>query len=146
MRRISRYAALALTACLAGPVSALAEEAGHDPHGTAGEPPWSQADAHFGPAEMAAARASLLHHHGGVPFWFVAADRLEIQSDDDADYLVWDMDAAYGGDIDKLYIKTEGEYAFEEDEFEELEAQLLWSRAGLALLGLPGGHWSRVRD
>ena len=93
------------------------------------KPLWSQADEYYDPAEMAESRAAVLHHHGNSPFWFVMADRFETQVHDDEESFVWDAQGYYGGDINKLFIKTEGHYSFEDDAVEEAEVQALWSRA-----------------
>ncbi|MGB2176871.1 MAG: copper resistance protein B [Hyphomonas sp.] len=124
MRRtlLSAFAALAI----ATGVSAQT----HDQHGDAsGDKPWSQADAYFDPAEMDAARAHAQSHSGDTPFAMIRFDRLEAQSFDGETVGVWDADAWYGGDINKVWLKTEGEYSFEENDLEEAEVQLLWSRA-----------------
>jgi copper resistance protein B len=124
MRRtlLSAFAALAIA------TGALAQT--HDQHGAAsGDKPWSQADAYFDPAEMDAARAHAQSHSGDTPFAMVRFDRLEAQSSDGETTGVWDADAWYGGDINKIWLKTEGEYSFEENDLEEAEVQLLWSRA-----------------
>lgn len=98
-------------------------------HGSSREAPWSQADAHFDPEKMADTRAHLQHHHGGSSFAMIMLDRAEIQWGEDDETGVWDGAFWYGDDINKLYIKSEGEYSFSHDEFEEAEFQLLWSRA-----------------
>src|SRR3546814_14633884 len=58
----------------------------------------------------------------------VRADRLETRSRDGRDGYLWDGQGWYGGDIDKLWIKSEGEGSFGEEP-EEAEVQALWSRA-----------------
>ncbi|NNC38021.1 MAG: copper resistance protein B [Hyphomonadaceae bacterium] len=91
-------------------------------------PPWSQADEYWDKDAMQKSRMEVQHHHGGMNHWFVMADRLEIQSTDE-EALVWDLQGWYGGDINKLWIKSEGEYSFDGDEIEDAEIQALWSRA-----------------
>ena len=62
--------------------------------------------------------------------WFALADRLEYQTNDGSGLLVWDAQAWYGGDYNKLWIKTEGERRLEGGGgFEEAELQALYSRA-----------------
>ena len=92
-------------------------------------PPWSQADAYYGREAMSKSRAEVQHEAGGQNNWFVMADRLETQILDDEEVLVFDGQGWYGGDINKLWIKAEAEYSFEEDEIEDAEIQALWSRA-----------------
>lgn len=90
---------------------------------------WSMADKYWGAEEMAEARAALLKEHGGMSTYFVQADRFEYRTGEGDPHLLWDAQGWYGNDKNKLWIKTEGEYAFESDEFEDAEAQALWSRA-----------------
>lgn len=91
--------------------------------------PWSQADKYFDPEEMAQARNQIQSVHGGKKELFLMADRLETQFADGNERLLWDGQGWVGGDINKFWFKTEGEYAFNEDEFEEAEVQALWSHA-----------------
>jgi len=57
------------------------------------------------------------------------ADRFETQIFDDEEALVFDAQGWYGGDINKLWIKAEAEYSFEDEDLEDAEIQALWSRA-----------------
>ena len=98
-------------------------------HGAAPDKLWSQADAYYDPAEMDATRASVLHHNGRQKTAMVMLDRAEVQFADDEEIGVWDGSFWYGGDINKLYVKSEGEYSFEADAFEEADVELLWSHA-----------------
>lgn len=43
------------------------------------------------------------------PFWMVLSDRLETRFADEVDTYVWDLQGWYGGDLNRLWIKTEGE-------------------------------------
>lgn len=63
--------------------------------------------------------------HGDDKFAFVGADRLEYLSDPEA--FVWDLEGWYGGDINKLWWKAEGEAA--SGESAEAEIELLYNRA-----------------
>ena len=67
------------------------------------------------------------------------ADRLEVQSSDEGDTLVWDGNAWYGGDVNKLWLKSEGDYSLETEQLEEAEVQALWSRAISPYFDLQGG-------
>jgi len=42
-------------------------------------------------------------------FWMVLSDRLETRFADEVDTYVWDVQGWYGGDFNRLWIKTEGE-------------------------------------
>jgi copper resistance protein B len=90
---------------------------------------WSQADAYYDEGEMDAARKNVLQKNGAQKFFLLMADRLEVQSADGEQALVWDGQFWYGGDKHKLWIKSEGEYDFEESAIEEAEITTLYSRA-----------------
>ena len=100
----------------------------HD-HSPGDAKPWSQADEIWGQKEMQESRDHMLHHHGKGSQFAVLVDRLEFASTEDEDMIVLDGDAWYGGDVNKLWFKTEAEYALDHDEFEEFTVQALWSRA-----------------
>ena len=90
--------------------------------------PEDAADLVYGREAMAAARAGMREEHGGMETYKILIDQLEAKLRDGRDGYAWDAQAWYGGDIDKLWIKTEGEGAFGEA-VERAEVQALWSRA-----------------
>lgn len=90
--------------------------------------PEHAADLFNSPVEMAAARQALLDEHGDVPIHRVLIDRLEAALRDGRDGYAWDVDAWWGGDIDKLWLKSEGEGSLW-DSPDEAEVQALWSHA-----------------
>lgn len=94
------------------------------------EGPLHAADAIWGTEAMASAREELARSHGGMRTGMVMIERLEarIPTDSGEDGYLWDAQAFYGGDINKLVIKTEGEGAFG-GELEDTEIQALYSRA-----------------
>ena len=92
-------------------------------------PPWSMADQYYGEEAMAKSRNAVLAANGAQPHAMIMADRFELQSSDQEDTLLWDANFWYGGDINKVWIKTEGDYSLDEDAVEEAEIQALWSRA-----------------
>ncbi len=113
--------------------------AGHGPVETATPPlgappaeafsgPENAADAYFGADAMAQARRELGRMHGDIPVYRVLVDRLEARLADGSDGYLFDAQAWYGGDIDKLWLKTEGEGEFG-GRLEEVELQALWSHA-----------------
>ena len=123
-----RQQLLAAFAAMAAASPAMAQA--HDHAGSpAADRPWSQADAYFDPAEMDAERRHMQAHDGNTPVGMILLNRGEVQSADGEETGLWDLDAWYGGDINKVWLKTEGEYSFEENDLEEAEVQLLWSRA-----------------
>lgn len=86
------------------------------------------ADAIFGASEMAAARQQMVAEAGGMTTPKILADRLEYRAQNGKDGYIWDVQAWYGGDIDKLWLKSEGEGSFGESP-ESIEVQALWSHA-----------------
>jgi len=58
----------------------------------------------------------------------VLIDQAEVRIRDGRDGYAWDAQAWYGGDIDKAWVKTEGEGEFREA-VEKAEVQALWSHA-----------------
>ncbi|MDG1416829.1 MAG: copper resistance protein B [Maricaulis sp.] len=55
-------------------------------------------------------------------------DRLEHQSGGADDVLLWDFQGWVGGDENKFWLKSEGEYSFDHGAMEEAEIQALYSR------------------
>ena len=90
--------------------------------------PRHAADLLFDPAAMEKAREELRAEQGEVTTYRVMVDQFEARIHDGRDGYLWDAQGWYGGDINKLWIKTEGEGSFGE-ELEEAEVQALWSRA-----------------
>ena len=124
---MNRTALLLAAALIPAPAAAAQSHGDHGP--PAEDRPWSQADAYFDPAEMDAARRHMQAHDGGTKVGMIMFDRAEVQISDDEETGLWDADAWYGGDTDKVWLKTEAEYSFNTNEFEEAEVQLLWSHA-----------------
>lgn len=89
--------------------------------------PRHAADAIWGEAAMAPARAQLARENGGMTTGTVMLERLEYRAGDEDIYL-WDAQAWYGGDIDRLFVKSEGEGEFG-GPLESGEVQALWSHA-----------------
>jgi copper resistance protein B len=90
--------------------------------------PEHAADAYFGEAAMAQARCEMTRMHGAVPAYRILIDRLETRFSDGPDAYALDAQAWYGGDIDKIWLKAEGEGIFGGD-LEGVELQALWSHA-----------------
>ncbi|MEE2691273.1 MAG: copper resistance protein B [Pseudomonadota bacterium] len=108
--------------CLAGALMAAFGYAGAAAAQTA-------ADAYYDPAEMEKARHMLRMHHGGGATYFFEGDRLEYQSGEGEPLFLWDAQGWYGGDRDKLWLKSEGETRLRGGALEHGEAQALYSRA-----------------
>ena len=109
----------------------------------AGAPPMSQmeapktpppppsdyaADRFYPPAAMAGARDLLRHEHGAMPSSMVMASLAEYQGRDGADGYRWEGQAWFGGDIHRLFLRTEGEGTRGQG-VESAELQVLYSRA-----------------
>ena len=101
--------------------------------------PGAQADAYWDRDAQARARAALYKEHGGGTNYFLLADRLEYQSNDGSPTLLLDGQGWWGTDRDKLWVKTEIEYDFDGDRFEEAELQALWSRPFARYFDLQAG-------
>lgn len=90
--------------------------------------PAHAADALFGVDQMAPSREQLRGNQGGQSHSFFGLDRLEAQIRDGEDSYLWDSNFWTGGDIDKLWVKSEGEIG-SSGEVDEAEVQALWSHA-----------------
>ena len=90
--------------------------------------PENAADAFYGQGEMAEARGVLRREHGAIKTYRFLIDQLESRIGKGRDGYAWNGQAWYGGDINKLWITTEGEGTFG-DVVEKGEVQALWSRA-----------------
>ena len=86
------------------------------------------AEAYYDPAEMQAASEVLKQETGNKWHYLVLADRLEYQSIDEG-IGQFDLQGWLGGDINRLWMKTEGEYSFGDNQFEGGSIELLYGRA-----------------
>ncbi|MET3667479.1 copper resistance protein B [Caulobacter sp. 1776] len=84
------------------------------------------ADKVFSPAEMERARAQLRREHGGARASQVMANLLEYRAQSGGDGYHWDGEAWFGGDFNRLVIKSEGEG--DRHGVETGEIQALYSR------------------
>jgi copper resistance protein B len=71
---------------------------------------------------------TLIDEHGGLKTWMILADQLEYRIRDGRDGYKWDAQGWYGGDYDKLWVKSEGEGSFGEAA-EQAELQALYIRS-----------------
>lgn len=87
------------------------------------------ADTVWDPQLMARKRQEeLIAEHGGYTGYMALFDRLEYRAADGRNGFAWDGEGWYGGDYDRLWIKTEGEGEFGRA-VESAEVQALYSRA-----------------
>ena len=78
---------------------------------------------------MEQARKALKKHHGGQNNFLVLGERFEQVITNEKPQYNWEAQAWYGGDLNKAWFKTEGEYSAAESAIEEAELQFLYSRA-----------------
>lgn len=90
--------------------------------------PAHAADAVYGPGEMAEARRELRVAHGSITTYKILIDQLETRIRSGRDGYFLNAEAWYGGDINKLWLKSEIEGSFGEKP-EQAEFQALWSHA-----------------
>lgn len=96
------------------------------------------ADRQFSPADMAKARKEMMFEQGSQPFYQVMFNLAEHQAHQGRDGYRWDGEAWFGGDINRLWLKSEGDGAFREG-VESAEVQALYSRAIGPYFNLQGG-------
>ncbi|WOK35898.1 copper resistance protein B [Sphingomonas sp. C3-2] len=122
----------------------------HGAHGTGGTAlpagdapapaasPATYADRVWGADAMAASRKALRNDHGGGMFSQVIFDLAEYRMQKGHDGYHWEAEAWYGGDINRLVVKTEGEGEVGEG-LESAEVQMLYSRAVSPYFDLQAG-------
>ncbi|WP_428631765.1 copper resistance protein B [Sphingopyxis sp.] len=97
--------------------------------GAAPEPPGNwYADRLYSKAAMDHARHAMMMENGAQTIAFVSFNLAEYQARHGRDGFRWDGEAWYGGDIDRLTVKSEGEGIFGAG-IEGAEVQALYSRA-----------------
>jgi copper resistance protein B len=97
------------------------------------------ADKYYGAEAMEKSRKSVQNSNGNTNVSMILVDRLEWQDTGGNGSLLWDAQGWYGGDLNKLWIKTEGEFSIQDDEVEDAEIQALWSRAVAPFWDLQAG-------
>ena len=101
------------------------------PAGNAPPPPLPTdhyADRQFPAAEMAQSRDSMMRDQGGNSFGLIALNVFEYQAHRGRDGYRWDGEGWYGGDINRIWVKSEGEGEFG-GRLDSGEIQVLYSRA-----------------
>ncbi|MBC7160010.1 MAG: copper resistance protein B [Porphyrobacter sp.] len=122
----------------AGPGAQAADAPASGPPPRAFEGPEHAADTIYGAAAMAPAREQVARENGGFTTGTIMFDRLEARVAGGEDRYLWDAQGWYGGDYDRLWLKSEGEGAFD-GEVESAEMQALWSHAIGPFFDLQGG-------
>lgn len=90
--------------------------------------PAHAADRYFDPADMAKSRAVIAHENGAMPTTALFIDKLEYSAGDGPDHGAWKVQGWTGGDINRLWLKTDGEFDLN-DGVEAAGVELLYSRA-----------------
>lgn len=111
------------------------------PAGDAPPPPRPMdhyADRQFPASEMTRARQEMMRENGGRNFSQVMFNLAEVQIRNGRDGYRWDGEGWFGGDINRLTVKTEGEGVFRQG-VESAEVQALYSRAAGPYFNLQAG-------
>ena len=111
------------------------------PAGNAPAPPVPTdhaADAVYGAEAMHMGRHHLQTFHGGQKQFQLFNNIMEYQARKGREGYEWDSEAWYGGDINRLWLKSEGDGAFGKS-LERAEVQALYSRAITPYFSLQGG-------
>lgn len=111
------------------------------PAGNAPRPPVPTdhaGDAVYGTPAMEMGRHHLKEFHGDQKFFQALLNVFEAQLRNGRDGYEWDGEAWYGGDINRLWLKSEGEAAFGRP-VEKAEVQALYSRAIGPYFNVQGG-------
>jgi len=111
------------------------------PAGNAPRPPVPTdhaGDAVYGTPAMEMGRHHLKEFHGDQKFFQALLNVFEAQLRNGRDGYEWDGEAWYGGDINRLWLKSEGEGAFGRP-VEKAEVQALYSRAIGPYFNVQGG-------
>ncbi len=118
------------------------EEVGSEPPPPA--PTDHPADAIFGSDAMRPSRDQLRVEHGGSSTWMVLVDQAEWRARDGEDGFAWSGEAWWGGDENRLVVKSEGEGS--DGDLEAAEVQLLYSRAISPYFDLQAGLRQDLQD
>lgn len=94
------------------------------------------ADRYFPRTAMVDARTQLNLEHGAIAWSKVLVEKLEFRPDNRANGYAWEGRASFGGDIDRLVIKSRGEGA---RSLAGAEAQVLYGRAITPYFNLEAG-------
>ncbi|AOW24392.1 copper resistance protein CopB [Sphingomonas melonis TY] len=112
--------------------AAAATKSGTDlPAGNAPPPPpptTRAADRFYDPAAMAAADRTMRAEHGGMRFSQILFNLAEVQVRHGGDGYRWDGEGWFGGDIDRVVLKSEGEGTFGRS-IDQAEVQALYAHA-----------------
>ena len=128
MRRVAT--ALLTTASAAWGAPAWAQHAGHTMPGMDAAPPVASqgTTVNLGPLGPAAPPAPAFMDHHEALFGAVMIEQLEYRGSGASNIGAWEAEAYYGGDYNKIWINTRGEYNSRARALERAELQVLYSR------------------
>jgi len=106
----------------------MPEPAPEAPPAAADSGPEHAADRVYGQAAMDAARETLFGEHGHARYSMLLLETAEYRPRPGGDGYGWEGQFWYGGDIDRLVLKSQGEGSFHGG-LDQAEAQALYSRA-----------------
>ncbi|MDA0821690.1 MAG: copper resistance protein B [Proteobacteria bacterium] len=86
-------------------------------------------DRHHDPTELSVGHAAMMEGADERPRYFAQGDRFEYRSNEGDAAIFWDGQAWVGGDLQKLWIKTEGDFSADGARFDDAELQALYSYA-----------------
>lgn len=101
-----------------------------EPTAPAESGPSRAADAIWGEEAMRASREALVREHGGMRTTGLVLDRLEYRAHAGADTVLWDGKAWHGGDLERIWLESEGEGTLRRGaRIEHADLALLYGRA-----------------
>ena len=121
----------ALPGMHAMPAAAAIKNGTDLPAGNAPPPPpptTRAADRFYDPTAMAAADRTMRAEHGGMRFSQILFNLAEVQVRRGSDGYRWDGEGWFGGDIDRVVVKSEGEGTFGRS-IDQAEVQALYAHA-----------------
>ncbi|WP_421789212.1 copper resistance protein B [Hyphobacterium sp.] len=83
----------------------------------------------YPPEEMERSLDELRHETGGQRQFSFIANRIEYRSANGSEAGLWDINAWYGGRLNRMWLRSEADYSLDAGAFEELRVEALWSRA-----------------
>ncbi len=116
----------------------LAIPVNQNPPVRATEGPTHAADAIWGAEAMIPARTAMAREHGAMVMGSLMVERLEARIADGHEAWVWDVQGWWGGDINRLVVKSQGEGEFS-GPVETADVQLLFSHAIAPYFDLQAG-------
>lgn len=93
------------------------------------KPAWDQAEQIYDMEQMEEARQALQREHGSQQVFYLELERFETRLGGKQNELSWSGTVSWGGDLNKLWFKSEGVAPIDDTGEEHAELQILYSRA-----------------